>query len=164
MGNAIHAAMQYLRYENCGTVSGVAEEVRRLVESGFLTKEQGEMVSCEKIAAFFRTEIGTKLRTGTPYIREFKFSILDDGRHYGEGLEGEQVLLQGVVDCALLEADGITVLDFKTDNVTEETVIARTEHYRSQVQTYAEALCRIYEMPIKAQYLYFFRLERFVEV
>ena len=80
------------------------------------------LVDCKKIAAFFATDIGQKLRSGTSCLREFKFSILDDGNHYGDGLEDEQVLLQGVVDCALLEADGITVLDFKTDFVTEDTV------------------------------------------
>lgn len=163
-GSAIHAALQYLRYENCGSTEEVSGEIKRLVEEGFLTKEQGSLVNCEKIARFFTTEIGTKLRTGTPYLREFKFSILDDGRHYGDGLEGEQVLLQGVVDCALLEEDGITVVDFKTDYVTEETLATVTDRYRPQVQTYGEALSRIYEMPIKAQYLYFFRLDRFVEV
>ena len=163
-GSAIHAALQYLRYENCGNAENVASEIVRLVENGFLTKEQGSMVHCEKIARFFATDIGKKLRTGTPHLREFKFSILDDGRHYGEGLEGEQVLLQGVVDCALLETDGITVVDFKTDFVTQETLAAVTDRYRPQVQTYGEALSRIYEMPIKAQYLYFFRLDRFVEV
>ena len=163
-GNAIHAALQYLRYENCGSTEGVSREVARLVKNGFLTQEQGSLVNCEKLARFFESQIGVKLRTGTSYLREFKFSILDDGRHYGDGLEGEQVLLQGVVDCALLEADGITVVDFKTDNVTEETLPAVTERYRPQVQTYGEALSRIYETPIKAQYLYFFKLDRFVEV
>ena len=163
-GNAIHAALQYLRYENCGSIDEVAKEITWLVDNGFLTKEQGSLVNCEKIAGFFATDIGTKLRTGTHYLREFKFSILDDGRHYGDGLEGEQVLLQGVVDCALLEEDGIIVVDFKTDYVTEDTLASVVERYRPQVQTYGEALSRIYEMSIKAQYLYFFRLNRFVEV
>lgn len=163
-GSAIHAALQYIRYENCGSVADVKSEVQRLVEQRFLKKEQGDLVNCEKIASFFATEIGQKLRCGTPYLREFKFSILDDGSSYGENLEGEQVLLQGVVDCALLESDGITILDFKTDYVTEDTVAARTEHYRPQVETYGEALSRIYEMPIKAQYLYFFRLDRFIQL
>ena len=89
---------------------------------------------------------------------------MDDGRHYGDGLEGEQVLLQGVVDCALLEADGITVLDFKTDHVTEETYLSAAERYRPQVQTYGEALSRIYEMPIQKSLLYFFQLNEFVAV
>ena len=163
-GSAIHAALQYLCYESCGSVEDVKQEIQRLVAQGFLKQEQGEMVDCGKIAAFFATDIGRKLRSGTPYLREFKFSILDDGSHYGDGLEGEQVLLQGVVDCALLEPDGITVVDFKTDHVTEETVAARAAHYRPQVETYGEALSRIYEMPIKAQYLYFFQLDRFVLV
>lgn len=119
------------------------------------------MADRRRIAAFFDTEIGSKLRSGTPYIREFKFSILDDGGSYGEGLVGEQVLLQGVVDCAMIEEDGITVIDFKTDYVTEETLPDLTEHYRIQVQTYADALHRIYQKHIKAAYLYFFRLNRF---
>ena len=163
-GSAIHAAMQYIRYENCGSEAQVRQEISRLVEQGFLTEEQGSLVNCGKIAAFFATELGRKLLGGAQCLREFKFSILDDAGQYGQGLEGEQVLLQGVVDCALLEADGITVVDFKTDHVTEETVDAATERYRIQVQTYGEALSRIYERPIKTKYLYFFRLDRFVEV
>ena len=122
------------------------------------------LVNTEKLARFFQTEPGRKLRSGAPCLREFKFSILDDGRHYGEGLEGEQVLLQGVVDCALLEPDGITVIDFKTDRVTEETVSAAADRYRLQVQTYADALSRIYEMPIKRKLLYFFSLDTFIEL
>lgn len=163
-GSAIHAALQYIRYENCGSTEAVQQEVARLVEQGFLTEEQGSLVSCERIACFFASPLGQKLRNGTPYLREFKFSILDDGRHYGDDLEGEQVLLQGVVDCALLEEDGITVVDFKTDHVNEESVAQVAQGYRAQVQTYGEALSRIYEMPIKAQYLYFFRLNTFYEV
>ena len=163
-GSAIHAAMQYIRYEACTGVEAVRAEVNRLAEQRFLKQAYAEGVDCASIAAFFDTEIGRKLRTGTPHLREFKFSILDDGSQYGEGLEGEQVLLQGVVDCALLEEDGITVLDFKTDYVTEETIGPRAESYRIQVETYAQALSRIYEMPIKASYLYFFRRNEFIPV
>jgi len=163
-GSAIHAALQYIRYENCGSAALVAREVEYLAEKGFLTREQAGLVDCEKLARFFQTEIGVKLRTGTPHLREFKFSILDDGRHYGDGLEGERVLLQGVVDCALLEEDGITVVDFKTDSVTEETLPQTAQHYRLQVQTYADALSRIYEQPIRAKFLYFFRLDRLVRL
>ena len=161
-GSAIHAAMQYIRYEACGSPEGVRDEVQRLSHQGFLTPEQAEMVNCEDIAAFFATEPGQKLRGGTPYIREFKFSILEDGSRYGDGLEGEEVLLQGVVDCALLEADGITILDFKTDYVTEATLSSLTAHYRPQVEVYGDALSRIYEKPVKAMYLYFFHMGKFV--
>ncbi len=159
-GNAIHAAMQYVKFENCRGQDAVRREIRRLQEEGFLSEEQAAMTDCGKIATFFETEIGKKLTSGATCLREFKFSILDDGCHYDEALAGEQVLMQGVVDCALLEEDGITIVDFKTDRVTEESVDSAAEGYRLQLQTYAEALIRIYEMPVKAKYLYFFRLNR----
>ncbi len=163
-GSAIHAALQYMDYQTGASAETIAREIERLVEQRFLTPEQGAVIPCEALARFFATSVGQKLRSGTPYLREFKFSILDDGQHYGPGLEGEQVLLQGVVDCALLEPEGITVVDFKTDAVSEDTLLPAVERYRSQVRIYGEALSRIYEMPINKQYLYFFHLNRFVEV
>ncbi len=120
------------------------------------------MVDRAKIASFFESEIGRKLSRGTECLREFKFSILDNGSHYGAGLEGEQVLLQGAVDCALLEPDGITVLDFKTDYATQENVDALTARYAPQVEAYAEAMERIFDRPVKEKLLYFFRLNRLV--
>ena len=163
-GNAMHSAMQFLKYDRCINLAAVEQEIARLVTEGFLTAEQGNLVNCRDIAAFFETPEGKLLREGAEHIREFKFSILDDASNYGPGLEGEQVLLQGVVDCALIGEDGITIIDFKTDRVTEETAVAAAERYRPQVETYAEALSRIYEMPVTAKKLYFFRLKRFVDV
>ena len=163
-GSAMHAAMQFVRYENCVDALSVEEEIRRLVAEGFLSQEQGDMVNCQDIAVFFATEPGRKLRSGADHLREFKFSILDDARNYDAAVTGEKVLLQGVVDCALIEPDGITIIDFKTDQVRPETVDAVAEGYRLQIRTYGEALSRIYEMPVKSMKLYFFRIGQFVEV
>ena len=132
-------------------------ELARLTQAGLLTPEQAAMVSPAQLAAFFATPIGHKLAAGTPHIR-------DGGEKYGQGLEGEQVLLQGVVDCALLEHDGITVLDFKTDRVTEQTLPQAAARYRLQLETYAEALTRIFQQPIKAKYLYFFHQSQFYQL
>ena len=87
-----------------------------------------------------------------------------DAEQYIEGAVGEKILLQGVVDCALLETDGITVLDFKTDSVSAESLPERAAYYCPQVRAYADALTRIYEMPVKKALLYFFELEQFVEL
>ena len=163
-GNAVHILMQHIRYERCTDLEQIRKEVERIRQAGFLTIDQADAVSCDMILQFFRSEIGQKLIRGCEHIREFKFSLLDAGERYGEGLSGEQVLLQGVVDCAILEPEGITVLDFKTDSVTEETLPEVIDRYRVQVQTYGEALARIFEKPVCKQYLYFFRINRFVEI
>ena len=90
--------------------------------------------------------------------------MLDDSASYSQEVCGEKILLQGVVDCAIIEPDGITVLDYKTDYVTEETLGTVVEQYTPQVRAYGKALSRIYKMPIKTMFLYFFRMNRFVEV
>ena len=163
-GNAIHKVLQYIRYEDCTDLLGVERELDRLAEQRFITREQAQAVSSEKVLSFFETELGNKLRSGANVLREFKFSILDDAGRYGEGLDNEQVLLQGVVDCALIEEDGIIVIDFKTDFVTEETLDTVVERYRGQIGAYAQAISRIYGMRIKDKFLYLFHLDRFVGI
>ena len=163
-GSAVHGVLQHIRFEKCTSAEAVKAEVERLVSRRLLTEDQGKMVDCEAIAALFDTEIGQKLRSGVPCIREFKFSILDDGSRYGAGLEGEKVLLQGVVDCAIMEDETITVIDFKTDSVTEDTLPILLDRYRPQVQTYVHALEEVYRKPVKEALLYVFGLNRFVSV
>ncbi len=162
-GTAMHALMQYVRFESCSSADALQEEISRLTASRLLTPEQAERIDTQAVLAFFRTELGQKILTGE-VLREFKFSILVDASPYGQGLEGEQILLQGVVDCALIEPDGITIIDFKTDFVTEQTVDEIRERYRIQVKTYADALERIYQKPVKQKCLYLFHLKRLVEI
>ena len=163
-GQAVHAVLQYIRYEACTDPQSVQNEINRLVDEGYISEENGLSVDKKKIAAFFNTPVGQKLCSGTPALREFKFSLLEDASVYDPQLVDEQILLQGVVDCALLEDDGITVIDFKTDYVTENSLPEKIDHYRPQVQIYASALNRIYDMKVKASYLYFFHLNRLIPV
>ena len=163
-GNAVHAVMQHIRFENCDSLPAIKKELQRMESEKSISKDALEMVDPQMIFDFFATDIGAKLRSSKQVIREFKFSILDDAGKYSEKLQGEKILLQGVVDCALIEPDGITVLDFKTDRVTEDTLDQSAEHYRMQVMAYAGALSRIYEKPIKSALLYFFKLNQYVTV
>ncbi len=158
-GTAMHLAMQHLPWQRCEDPDAIRRELEILTNQGFLTPEQEKIVDIRKISAFFASELGQKLRTGQ-VLREFKFSILEDGGQEDPALAGEQILLQGVVDCALLEDDGITVVDFKTDYVTEATLPDKVRRYRPQVLSYAGALRRIYGRPVKASYLYFFHMDR----
>ena len=163
-GNAFHAVMQYIDYASCTDEAAVAAEIRRLVRENYVTDHQAGLVDAHQIAAFFATGLGQKLRTEANVLREFKFSILDPAENFDPALRGEKILLQGVVDCALIEEDGIAVVDFKTDYVTQDTVTSRAQVYLPQVTAYADAMARIYGKPVKAALLYFFRLGQFVEV
>ena len=119
------------------------------------------MVDPAQLSRFFSSDIGRKVQAASYVVREFKFSILEDACRFYPGVTGEKILLQGVVDCALVEPDGITVVDFKTDYVTKDTIDEVTQGYRPQVETYADALCRIFGLPIKEKALYYFHIGDF---
>ncbi len=163
-GNAMHAVMQHVRFSSCTDLEGTQLEIKRLVDEGYISPEQGKIVNARQISEFFTSEIGKKLQTESNVIREFKFSVLDDASRYCPEVQNEQILLQGVVDCALIESDGISIIDFKTDRVTQETLSAVTERYRPQLEAYSNALSRIYQKPIKSAQLYFFHTKQFVSI
>lgn len=163
-GNAIHAVMQYIRFSSCASVESIRQEIERLSDEMLISPEQARVVDCEKLFCFFQSPFGRHLCESDHVLREFKFSILDDAEKYFPSSSGENILLQGVVDCAIIEDDGITVLDFKTDWVTEETLMSVVEKYRSQVSVYTNALSRIYQKPIKSAFLYFFSMNRLVDI
>ena len=143
---------------------GIREELRRLTAEGFLTGQQGEAVPPEVPAAFFASELGRQLLAAREVHREFKFSILTPAAGYGHGLEGEEVLLQGVVDCCFETLEGITVVDFKTDRVDRRSVAARAEEYRPQLAAYSRALEEITGKPVIRRCLWFFALDQAVDV
>jgi len=163
-GTAVHAVLQFIRYECCGDLQEIRQELDRMVWEQCITQEQAKLISSERLYTFFQSELGQKLRNAKQVLREFKFSVLDDGSCISRELTNEKILLQGVVDCAVVEPDGIIIVDFKTDKVTEQTVPLLTQRYSPQVKTYAQAMERIFGQPVKQSYLYFFQLDRAVPV
>ena len=154
-GTATHLFLQFANYSACVDEMALDRELQRLVDEKFITPDQAKSVERGHILYFFRSELGQWLLT-RKVKREFKFSLLVNAKDYGLGSTEDQVLLQGVVDCFTIEEDGLTILDFKTDRTP------RPEHYRPQLDAYADALSRIYELPVKKKILYFFATDEAV--
>ena len=142
----------------------VEQQIRRMVQEERISQEYADAVDPAVIYDFCCTPMGQRLQTADNVLREFKFSVLEDAQQYDPQLRGDKVLLQGVVDCAIIEDDAITVLDFKTDRVTEQTLESVADSYRMQVTAYANALSKIFGKKVTSAQLYFFRLNRFVTV
>lgn len=155
-GTALHLAMQYLPLEGDHSPEGIRQELDRLAAGGFLTHLQREAVDPAVPAAFFASNLGKRLLASPEIHREFKFSLLAPASDYGPGLEGEEVLLQGVIDCWFAEGDGLTVLDFKSDRIRPGGEGARAEEYRPQLEAYSRALERVTGRKVFRRVLWFF--------
>lgn len=163
-GSALHSIMQHLDFACCHSLESIQTDIDRIVSAGLITSQQAEIVDTATIYRFFQSPLGIKLQTGQEVLREFKFSILEDAHTYYADVTDEKILLQGVVDCALVEDDGIIVIDFKTDYITAENLQDKITQYSVQVKTYAKALSRIYQKPVTAAYLYFFSSGQLISV
>lgn len=157
-GTALHTVMQTIRLDRVGTPEGVAEELARLTAREYLTPLQAQSVDPSAVARFFASNLGRAMAENPTLQREYPFSILvDASRFYPNAPEGEELLLQGVIDAWFREPDGLTVVDFKSDRVSASAVWERAETYRGQLAAYAYALEVLTGEKVRRQVLWFLR-------
>ncbi len=159
-GTATHLVMQYLDFGN----ADVAGQIEQLLGKRLLTPEQAAAVDTSAIAAFLQSPLCGRIAAAEKVYREYRFNLLVDAALLDEDLTDEQVMLQGVVDCAFVEDGGLVVVDFKTDRVAEAELPARAEYYRPQLTAYATALSRVLEMPVREKVLYFFHRKSMINL
>ncbi|MGE4276781.1 MAG: PD-(D/E)XK nuclease family protein, partial [Lawsonibacter sp.] len=156
-GTALHQAMQYLPLQGEHSPESVRAKLKELVAEGFLTRLQGEAIPPERLSAFLESPLGHAMAEAGECRREFKFSILVPARDYfQEANEGEEVLLQGVIDAWFDDGEGVTVVDFKSDRIVTGGESARGEAYRPQLEAYSKALSTILGRPVCRKVLWFF--------
>ncbi len=163
-GVATHIVMQFINFAQTDTLSEIESEVARIAELGQLTDRQAKAVDRSSILSFFASDVGNRLKTADKVHRELRFSLLCPAKEFFAEAKDESVLLQGVVDCCIEEQGALTIIDYKTDHATPDTLSDVTERYRKQIIAYAYAMSRIMEKPVSACLLCFLRAGLVAEV
>ena len=155
-GTLMHEAMQWLPLAQY-TQASLTKELDGLVTKGTFTEEERNLLSDTSLYKFFSSDLGKRLINAKRIERELPFSMLFDGKRVYDTLEdGENLFLQGIIDTAFEEDGEWILVDYKTDRVKSgEDLIKR---YKIQMDLYKEALQRLTGMPVKASYIYSFRL------
>ena len=155
-GTLMHEAMQWLPLAQY-TQASLTKELDALVTKGTFTEEERNLLSDTSLYKFFSSDLGKRLIDAKRIEREMPFSMLFEGKRVYDTLEdGENLFLQGIIDTAFEEDGEWVLVDYKTDRVKSgEDLIKR---YKIQMDLYKEALQRLTGMPVKACYIYSFRL------
>ena len=161
-GTATHLVLQYLDFSNVD----VAGQIEALRQRSLLTDQQAAAVETAPLERFLRSPLAEEIRKSRSVLREYRFTLLMDARDYDPAAAaGEEILLQGVVDCCFETADGLTVVDFKTDRVFSALEVRqRAEHYRPQLEAYSRALERVLEKKVVRRALYFLAAGETMEI
>ncbi|MCX8118163.1 MAG: UvrD-helicase domain-containing protein [Desulfobacterota bacterium] len=139
-GKLVHRLMERLDWVHPDGIGEMAEaEGRRMGASGEMIQRAGEMVR-----RAIESEVIQRVLKSQGFYKEVPFSFK----------KGE-TLFEGVMDLLFREGDDLVVLDFKTDLVNPEGLDSKVDHYRPQVEVYAEAVQRIFGRPPKEVILFF---------
>lgn len=165
-GSALHLFMQHLDLQRQHTREELEGLLDRLEAQEILTPQQREVIKLEQVLEFLESPLGRRLRQARVIYKELPFSLMLPAQEVYPELEEteEQVLVQGVIDCLAEEDQGLVILDYKTDWVTEEQVDKIVATYRGQLNLYARAVEKILRRPVREKYLFLLSLGRAVEV
>ena len=155
-GTLMHEAMQWLPVKKY-TQKSMTDMLDSLQAEGKFSDEERSLLSDRSLYGFFKSDLGQRLIASKRVERELPFSMLFDGnRVYPDVENGERLFLQGIIDTAFVEDDQWVLVDYKTDRVKSGDELIR--RYKIQMDLYKEALERLTNMPVKASYIYSFRL------
>ena len=159
-GTLMHEAMQWLPVKKY-TQTSMTDMLDSLQAEGKFSDEERSLLSDRSLYGFFNSDLGQRLIASKRVERELPFSMLFDGnRVYPDVENGERLFLQGIIDTVFVEDDQWVLVDYKTDRVKSgDELISR---YKIQMDLYKEALERLTNMPVKASYIYSFRLHEAV--
>ena len=159
-GTLMHEAMQWLPVKKY-TQHSMTDMLDSLRADGKFSDEERSLLSDRSLYGFFNSDLGRRLIASERVERELPFSMLFDGnRVYPDVEKGERLFLQGIIDTAFVEDGQWVLVDYKTDRVKSGDELIR--RYKIQMDLYKEALERLTNMPVKASYIYSFRLHEAV--
>ena len=161
-GTAYHRAMQLLRLEALAGLAGRAleEAVRRQLDEAterrLLQEPQRDAVRPRRLARFLESDVGLRLRAAEVVRREWPFNVMlrvSEALTAGEAgpYGGEELLVQGTIDCCFVEKGEWVLLDYKTDRADDADALR--DRYAAQLRVYALALERITGLRVKQRLL-----------
>jgi len=165
LGSATHLAISKLDLSKPVDKKAVRDTIDSLVEISAVTKSTAQNINVESIVKFFESDLGkTALDSGNTIYREWPFTFALPACEFTNSSRQPQatssdtqetIIIQGIIDMLIKTAEGLIVIDFKTDRITADEAARRAELYSSQLDYYGRAASAILKQKLSAEYLYF---------
>ncbi len=168
-GTSTHVFLQFADFSALRTF-GVEHEIRRLLDSAFITERMASLVDRRQVAHFAESELVDRYLASKRSFREFRFNLPLPAADFTSdaslaelyGRDGAEITVQGVFDCIFEDHDGrLVLLDYKTDAMNSYEMKhpeagrekLRRRHER-QLYYYTMAAERIFSRAVDEVYIY----------
>ncbi len=161
-GTLVHSVMENLDFTDLADEGFWESQLESMIKCGKIHENERQRLKKAAFLPFLRSALAKRMqqadRQGRLH-REAPFVVGEPARVLRPEWDAEEmVLVQGIIDAWFMEEDGIVLLDYKTDRVSDEAELIR--RYQTQLDIYAEALARILEKPVKEKLIWSFALGR----
>lgn len=164
IGTAYHTVMERLDFSRTAE-----EQLAAMAEKGIISEAEHKLIKAERIQKLLDSPLGMRMKAAEKLFREAPFmmnvpaadlaSITDSAVF---AAEGEEVAVQGIIDCFFREDDRIVLVDYKTDIYTDPRDIV--EKYKKQLYYYSKAINLKFSDKKIQKYLYLFFKGDIIEV
>lgn len=163
-GTAIHTFFQYCDFDNAQ--NDFDNEIRRMIEKGYLSKQQADSIDRNNAAAFFRSGLFSRITHSPTVYREKKFMAaiadLNADNSNLNAIKESDGMIKGIIDLAFEENGSMVIVDYKSDRNASENMLK--ERYKMQLKLYKSALELTTGMTVSELYLYSFELRREIKI
>lgn len=168
-GVATHRFLQLVDPTRPCDAKDLETQHREMVDAGRMQDEDASTVMLDGVAWFFATPLGKRVQQYAAQLRrELAFVARSGPEAYDPDLNAQDdrdsLLVRGVVDAILETADGLEMIDYKTDAVTPDACPARADAYRPQMNAYAAAMSDAFRRPVTCQWLVFLHARHIVDL
>ena len=163
-GTRLHSLMQHLNFTQAVNFESLENEVRRLIDQGLLPPQNLADLPLQAIVALANSSLGNRIQNAQAVHRELPFSATIPAKELLTDWISidEPILIQGVVDLLIEEADGFVLIDYKSDRLNLDEDFRN--RYAHQLELYMKALCPILPKPIREVWLYSFHLSKSISL
>ena len=163
-GTAIHKFLELCDFRNA--YEDIEAEKQRLVKDFGMTEDEINVLDADAVKCFFESDVGRRLLLAETVYKEYEFSYYkkagDIYDNLPEQISNEKIVIQGKFDCAFIENGKGIIIDYKSDNITDENVFK--DIYAPQISIYTEALKLCEDIDVSEKYIYSFKLKKFIKL
>lgn len=164
IGTATHLFLQYCDFDDAK--NDIESEKNRLVAAGRITPEQAACLDTDAVYAFTTGKPADEIRSADRVYREKRFTISESVCDLDHGIPerfgDEKTVIIGKIDLVYIKDGSAVIVDYKTDTVTDENLLAM--RYREQLALYARAAERTLGCSVARCVLYSLKGRKCVDI
>ncbi len=164
IGNATHTVLQYFDFAADAQINDIERQIAKLVDRKLLLAAQAKLVDRQAIGWLLQSDAGKLIRENRANLmREVPFALACESPGGGPAPDAmDQIMIRGRIDLLVPGPRGLSIVDYKTDNVGGPEMDERVETYSRQMRLYAQAIQKVAHERVAAIYLVFLRPRKIV--